>query len=235
MKGDKFEWAFVPKFRPEVESRLTRVWVLNIISPSEIFVQRDEFIEQLDDLDKELDAHVNSAIQEKYPNYRTLFASYYEVGMVVAVEEQVNYRYQTNRYIPIDKYASLTLNLNSSIYVRYRSTFRWNRGLIVKIFIEEEGNEETLFDVFSVDYGEVIFGLTTKSLYPIPQKFVAILPFQAIALNLDHLIPVGEDWEGMREFSRRDTVWKSTGDAKKYLEDFLIPDNDAKIIEVAVS
>ena len=90
MQGDKIQWAFLPKFREESDNCLLKVWTNDVASPSVIFVSRDDFIDKLENLDKELGAHITSSIQEVYPNYNSIFSNYYEVQMVVAVREPID-------------------------------------------------------------------------------------------------------------------------------------------------
>ena len=102
---------------------------------------------------------------------------------------------------------------------------------------QENENGETLYDIFCADYGDCITGVTMRDMHPIPRKFVQILPFQAIAICLEHVMPIDKEWDEMKDQDEsRAREWKWSSEAGNFLHHLLI-DNDGKslVLEVGVS
>lgn len=90
--------------------------------------------------------------------------------------------------------------------------FRWLRGKILEVWQDGAGAIYS-YSAFLVDYGETLtLKLPHSLLLPIPLKFVARLPFQAIGFSLQHVVP------------RRYGYWET--DAKDFFMSLLVPDSN---------
>jgi len=58
-----------------------------------------------------------------------------------------------------------------------------------------ETNGEMSYEIFFVDHGDKITDASMNEMHPITCKLVDRLPFQAIAVRLEHMIPVGTEWQ----------------------------------------
>lgn len=86
--GDEIRWAFVP-VRPIENPESVKILTSFTKDPYNIFGANDKFTDQLFDLNSEIDQDVKDMIAESCSNYDTEFESYYEIGLVVAVKDQV--------------------------------------------------------------------------------------------------------------------------------------------------
>jgi len=82
-----------------------------------------------------------------------------------------------------------------SLMKESRCIFRWRRALIVAAY---EKDDQSFFDVYFTDVGQLSTDFTTKDLLPIPTHLVNRLPCQAIALRLSHIRPKDSEKTNVR-------------------------------------
>ncbi|ODN00580.1 putative ATP-dependent RNA helicase TDRD12 [Orchesella cincta] len=95
---------------------------------------------------------------------------------------------------------------------------RWERAMILDM---DRQGDQPQYELFSVDFGELYID-TEENIFPIATKFVTRLPFQVVALSLEHVRP--------RDKSE---LW-STEEKDAFL-DLIIPNGDSVFLDVAVS
>ena len=106
--------------------------------------------------------------------------------------------------------------LLSACYCLAKFDTHYCRAQVVKV-------EEEKIKLFFVDYGDEL-KVFVDDVYPIQDKFIAKLPFQAILCSMDDLEPPKslsksvEDWE----YETGDLIWKETHDHENFYKDVLV-------------
>ena len=119
------------------------------------------------------------------------------------------------------------MKLNSTLLIVVSS---WARAIITNRVDDE--TDGMLFDMFFVDHGDRATSLTLKELFPLPKKFVRRLPFQAVAVRLDHIEPI-ETEEAINLNSGSSRAWEVS--ATKFLQDVLIKEGQASMVDIVVN
>ncbi|CAG7732596.1 unnamed protein product [Allacma fusca] len=193
---DPIQWAHLSLFREGDIDSVPILWTTFVKDVDTIFCNHEKFADQLIDLNKCMNEEIEALRKmNKIPEPKNL-RKYFEEGMVVVVKDPGS----QGEDIP------------------------WVRALITRVH-QNTDNENVLYDVFLVDVGEEIFNLELFKILPIPKLFANKLPFQAIALKLGHVLPIGNSKE-----------WTAQAMEQVYKSVFPPPDEySAKIQAAAVS